>query len=221
MKEGKRILTRRLALEVPTLKVSSHPLVADKITKLREESRSPEVFRILVGQITALLLYEATRDLLVAETIVQTPLSGCIGQRLAHQVGLVPVLRAGFGMVPSALEHIPNAQVWALGLYRDEGTLEPVAYYNKMPVDPTADIYYILDPMLATGGSACDAVSQVRLYGKPVKFVGLIAAPEGVLRLAEEHPDVPIYIGALDEHLNNNGYIVPGLGDAGDRYFNT
>lgn len=221
MKEGKRILTRSLALEVPTLKVSGHPLVADKITKLREKQRSPEVFRMLVSQITALLLYEATSDLQVVATVVHTPLSACTGWKLGQQVGLVPVLRAGLGMVSSALEHIPNAQVWALGLYRDEGTFQPVSYYNKMPTEPTADIYIVLDPMLATGGSACDAVKAVKGYGKPVMFVGLIAAPEGVLRLAEEHPDVPIHVGALDDHLNADRYIVPGLGDAGDRYFNT
>lgn len=220
MKEIQKV-SREVALALPNLRLSRHPLVGDMLTKLRDKDRSPEVFRILVNQITTLLLYEATADLSVTPFTVQTPLAECVGQKLAQQVGLVPVLRAGFGMVNSALEHIPNAQVWALGLYRDEQTLEPRLYYNKMPTDPTADLYYILDPMLATGGSAVDAVRVVWNYGKPVKFIGLIAAPEGVVRLATEFPDVPIHIGALDKCLNENGYIEPGLGDAGNRFFNT
>lgn len=213
--------SREAALALPNLRNSQHPLVGDMLTKLRDKDRSPEVFRILVKRITALLLTEATADLQVAPFTVQTPLAECVGQRLAQQVGLVPVLRAGFGMVNSALEHIPNAQVWALGIYRNEQTLEPVPYYCKLPAAPTADVYYILDPMLATGGSAVDAVRMVQKYGKPMKFVGLIAAPEGVVRLATEYPEIAIHIGALDDRLNEKGYIVPGLGDAGDRIFNT
>lgn len=219
--KGIQQASREAVLALPNLRLSTHPLVGDKLAKLRDKDRSPEVFRILVNQITTLLLYEATADLSVTSVLVQTPLAEFEGQKIAQQVGLVPVLRAGFGMVSAALEHIPNAQVWALGLYRNEQTLEPVPYYNKMPSEPTADIYYILDPMLATGGSAVDAVRVVQKYGKPVKFVGLVAAPEGVAQLAAEYPEVTIHIGALDECLNERGYIVPGLGDAGDRYFNT
>ncbi len=204
-----------------TLHVSSHPLVRDKITRLREATRSPETFRILVGQVTTLLLYEALSDLAVASHIVQTPLASCEGGRLAQQVGFVPVLRAGLGMIPSALEHVPNAQVWCLGMYRDEESLIPMQYYDKMPDHPTADVYCVLDIMLATGGSACDAIARLKRYGKPVHLVSLIAAPEGVLKVVQEHPDTRVHVGALDSHLNEKGYIVPGLGDAGDRYFNT
>ena len=214
-------ISREAALVLTNLKLSQHPLVGDKLTKLRHQDRSPEVFRILVNQITTLLLYEAAADLLTTPAFVRTPLAGYTGTALAEQVGLVPVLRAGFGMVHAALENIPNAQVWALGLCRDEATLQPVQYYDKTPHKPTADVYYVLDPMLATGGSASDAISVIKKYNKPVKFVGLIAAPEGVFRLYNDHPDVVVHIGALDDRLNEKGYIVPGLGDAGDRIFNT
>jgi len=213
--------SREEALALPNLRLSTHPLVGDMLTKLRDKDRSPEVFRILVNKITELLLTEATADLRVTSFTVQTPLAECVGYKLVEQVAFVPVLRAGFGMINSALGHIPNAQVWALGIYRDEQTLEPVLYYNKMPAVPTADVYYILDPMLATGGSAANAMRVVAKYGKPMKFVGLIAAPAGVKHLADKHPDVTVHIGALDDRLNEDGYIVPGLGDAGDRYFNT
>jgi len=203
------------------LQVSRHPLVQDKITRLREAARSPETFRILVGQVTTLLLYEALADLAVAPHTVRTPLADCVGAKLGEQVGFVPVLRAGLGMIPSALEHVPNAQVWCLGMYRDEELLVPMPYYDKMPDHPTADTYCVLDIMLATGGSACDAIGRVQRYGKPVRLVSLIAAPEGVQKVTTEHPDTKIFVGALDSHLNEKGYIVPGLGDAGDRYFNT
>ncbi len=203
------------------LQVSRHPLVQDKITRLREAARSPETFRMLVGQVTTLLLYEALADLTVTPHTVQTPVAECQGARLGQQVGFVPVLRAGLGMMPAALEHVPNAQVWCLGMYRDEERLIPMPYYDKMPEHPTADLYCVLDIMLATGGSACDAIARVQRYGKPVRLVSLIAAPEGVRKVAAEHPDTNVYVGALDSHLNEKGYIVPGLGDAGDRYFNT
>jgi uracil phosphoribosyltransferase len=208
-------------LALPVLSVSRHPVVQDKITRLREATGSPETFRILVGQITALLLYEALADLSLKAHSVQTPLAEYRGVALAEQVGFVPVLRAGLGMVPAALEHVPNAQVWCLGMYRDEETLLPMSYYDKMPETPTADLYCVLDIMLATGGSACDAIARVRRYGKPVRLVSLIAAPEGVHTVATEHPETKIFAAVLDSHLNDKGYIVPGLGDAGDRYFNT
>ena len=203
------------------LRVSRHPLVRDKITRLREAARSPETFRMLVGQVTTLLLYEALADLAVVEHTVRTPVAECTGAVLGEQVGFVPVLRAGLGMIPAALEHVPNAQVWCLGMYRDEERLVPMPYYDKMPEKPTADIYCVLDIMLATGGSACDAIARVERYGKPVLLVSLIAAPEGVKRVAAAHPNTRVFVGALDNHLNDKGYIVPGLGDAGDRYFNT
>lgn len=214
-------VSREEALALPNLRLSHHSLVRAKLSRLRDQSRSPEVFRILTKQITTLLLYEATQGLPLKEVSVATPVAQCTGEELAVQVGFVPVLRAGLGMTDAALEQVPNAQVWCLGMYRDERTLQPVAYYDKTPPEPTADMYFVLDIMLATGGSACDAINVVKKYGRPVVFVGLIAAPEGVVRLATEHPDVAIYIGALDKHLNERGYIVPGLGDAGDRYFNT
>lgn len=203
------------------LHVSRHPLVQDKITRLREAARSPETFRILVGQVTTLLLYEALADLSVVPHTVQTPLADCHGYKLGQQVSFVPVLRAGLGMMPAALEHVPNAQVWCLGMYRDEEHLTPVPYYDKMPDKPTADVYCVLDIMLATGGSVCDAITRVQRYGKPVRLVSLIAAPEGVAKVASEHPETQVFVGAMDSHLNEKGYIVPGLGDAGDRYFNT
>jgi uracil phosphoribosyltransferase len=214
-------VSRESVLAAKNLHVSRHPLVQDKLTRLREAARSPETFRILVGQVTALLLYEALADLKVGPQVVQTPLAPCEGSVLADQVGFIPVLRAGLGMIPAALEHVPNAQVWCLGMYRDEDSLVPMPYYDKMPERPTADLYCVLDIMLATGGSACDAIQRGARYGKPMKLISLIAAPEGVARVAAEHPDTQVYVGVLDDHLNDHGYIVPGLGDAGDRYFNT
>lgn len=208
-------------MNMTNVQLSRHPLVLDKITRLREASRSPETFRILVGQVTTLLLYEALADLNIAPHTVQTPLTECMGGKLAEQVGFVPVLRAGLGMIPAALEHVPNAQVWCLGMFRDEQSLEPVPYYDKMPEKATADIYCVLDIMLATGGSICDAIARLERYGKPTRVVSLIAAPEGVEKVTTEHPKTKIFAAVLDSHLNDKGYIVPGLGDAGDRYFNT
>ena len=219
--KGIQRVPRKVALALPNLRLSTHPLVGVMLTKLRDKNLSPEDFRRLVNRITTLLIAEATADLRVVPFTVRTPLAKYVGQTLAQQVGFVPIIRAGLGMVHPALELVPTAQVWMLGLYRNEQTLQPVPYYCKLPAAPTADVYYILDPMLATGGSAVDAVRVVQKYGKPMKFVGLIAAPEGVFRLATEYPDIMIHIGALDSHLNKRGYIVPGLGDAGDRIFNT
>jgi len=173
---------------------------------LRDERTKPQQFRALVGELATLLLYEATADLPVEDAEVKTPLAMAKGARLAEPVGLVPVLRAGIGMVEAALELMPEAQVWHIGLFRDERTLRPIEYYNKLPSEATVAVCLVLDPMLATGG---------------VKYVGLIAAPEGVRALSSAHPDVPIHVAALDERLNEKGYIVPGLGDAGDRQFGT
>ena len=204
------------------LPVSKHPLLREKITRLRDETTEPRQFRALIGEIATLLLYEATADLLVEETTVQTPLASARGARLAEPVGLVPVLRAGIGMVEAALELMPDAQVWHIGLFRDERTLKPIEYYNKLPSSATVSVCLVLDPMLATGGSAVATIDILKKWGaKRVKYVGIIAAPEGALALSTAHPDVPIHVAALDERLNEKGYIVPGLGDAGDRQFGT
>ncbi len=202
--------------------VSTHPLVREKMTRLRDERTPPKAFRELVAEIATLVLYEATADLALAEQQVRTPLAPYTGARLAERVGLVPVLRAGIGMVEAALALMPEAQVWHIGLFRDERTLRPIEYYNKLPSAATAQVCLVLDPMLATGGSATATVDILKRWGaKRIKYVGLIAAPEGVNALAIAHADVPIHVAALDERLNERGYIVPGLGDAGDRQFGT
>ena len=204
------------------LHVSKHPLLREKITRLRDETTQPRQFRALVGEIATLLLYEATADLMVQETEVKTPLAMARGAKLAEPIGLVPVLRAGIGMVEAALELMPDAQVWHIGLFRDERTLKPIEYYNKLPSSATVSVCLVLDPMLATGGSATATIDILKKWGaKRVKYVGIIAAPEGALALSTAHPDVPIHVAALDERLNERGYIVPGLGDAGDRQFGT
>jgi uracil phosphoribosyltransferase len=201
---------------------SSHPLVAHKLSKLRDKNTEPKKFRELIREISALLTYEATQDLTLKQVSINTPLAEMEGTTLAQKIGLVPILRAGLGMVEGAWELMPSAEVWHIGLYRDEQTLTPVEYYSKLPVEPTVSVCLILDPMLATGGSAVATVDMLKEWGvKMIKFVGLIAAPEGISRLHEDHPDVPIYIAAIDEHLNDVGYIVPGLGDAGDRQYGT
>jgi uracil phosphoribosyltransferase len=196
--------------------------VREKLTRLRDERTVPTQFRALVRQIATLVLYEATSDLRTQDHEVRTPLAPHRGARLSEQVGLVPVLRAGIGMVEAALELIPEAQVWHIGLFRDERTLRPIEYYNKLPSEATAQLCLVLDPMLATGGSAVATVDVLEKWGaKRIKYVGIIAAPEGVKALSDAHPDVPIHVAALDERLNEKGYIVPGLGDAGDRQFGT
>jgi uracil phosphoribosyltransferase len=192
------------------------------VTRLRDERTAPVQFRALVGEIATLLLYEATADLPVIDSSVKTPLANAAGARLAEPVGLIPVLRAGIGMVEAALDLMPDAQVWHIGLFRDERTLKPIEYYNKLPSSATVSVCLVLDPMLATGGSAVATIDILKKWGaKRVKYVGIIAAPEGVKALTDRHPDVPIHVAALDERLNEKGYIVPGLGDAGDRQFGT
>ena len=194
----------------------------EKLTRLRDETTPPKIFRELVAEIATLLLYEATADLPTDEREVKTPLARYKGARLKDKVGLVPVLRAGIGMVEAALELMPEAQVWHIGLFRDEKTLRPVSYYNKLPSSATVQVCLVLDPMLATGGSATATIDVLKEWGaKRIKYVGIIAAPEGVRALSSAHPDVPIHVAALDERLNDKGYIVPGLGDAGDRQFGT
>jgi len=201
---------------------SKHPLVQHKLTKLRNKDTNPKKFRELIREIAMLLAYEATADLALEETQVETPMGVASGRLLREKIGLVPILRAGLGMVDGVWEMMPSAEVWHIGLYRDEKTLRPVEYYNKLPVDPTVQVCLVLDPMLATGGSAVATVNILKRWGaQRIKFVGIIAAPEGITALHHVHPDIPIYVGAIDSHLNNIGYIVPGLGDAGDRQFGT
>ncbi|MEJ5241509.1 MAG: uracil phosphoribosyltransferase [Anaerolineales bacterium] len=201
---------------------STHPLVAHKLTRLRDKNTDPKKFRELVREIAALLAYEATADLRLQPRPVETPLAPTTGYELVDKVGLVPILRAGLGMVEGVWELLPMAEVWHIGLYRDEQTLRPVEYYNKLPVEPRVSVCLILDPMLATGGSAVATADILKRWGvKRIKFVGLIGAPEGIRAMQTHHPDVPIHLAAIDDHLNERGYIVPGLGDAGDRQFGT
>jgi uracil phosphoribosyltransferase len=201
---------------------SRHPLVAHKLTRLRDRDTETKKFRELVREIAALLAYEATADLATAPRQIETPLAPMTGEALVEKIGLVPILRAGLGMVEGTWELMPQAEVWHIGLYRDEKTLKPVEYYNKLPVEPTVSVCLILDPMLATGGSACATVNVLERWGvKKIKFVGIIGAPEGIDRLHREHPHVPIHLAAIDDRLNERGYILPGLGDAGDRQFGT
>ncbi|MFO7623810.1 MAG: uracil phosphoribosyltransferase [Anaerolineales bacterium] len=207
---------------MPNIYPSPHPLVAHKLTKLRDKTTEPKKFRELVREIAALLTYEATADLLTQPRTVQTPLATVEGVEVMEKIGLVPILRAGLGMVEGVWGLMPTAEVWHIGLYRDERTLKPVQYYNKLPVEPTVSVCLILDPMLATGGSAVATVDILKQWGvRKIKFVCIIAAPEGINLLQENHPDVPIHLAAVDERLNEHGYIVPGLGDAGDRQFGT
>ena len=204
------------------LHVSTHPLVKHKLTLLRSVSTEHKKFRELIRELAMLLGYEAMADLELTDCTVQTPLQLAPGHHLQEDVGLVPILRAGLGMVDGIHEMIPGAQVWHLGIYRDEKTLRPVSYYNKLPIEPTVQVCLVLDPMLATGGSATAAVEVLKNWGvRRIKFVGLIAAPEGIQAMTEAHPDIPLYLAAVDDHLNENGFIVPGLGDAGDRQFGT
>jgi uracil phosphoribosyltransferase len=202
--------------------VCRHPLLLHKLTQLRNRDTPPELFRPLVRDLTQIVFLEALHDLRLEPSIVQTPLSEYAGQSIGERIGLMPILRAGLGMVDPILELIPDACVWHLGLYRDHDTLQPVTYYNKLPADLRIDLSLVLDPMLATGGSAIAAVDILKKGGAwRMKFLGLIAAPEGVRALTQAHPDVPLYLGALDSHLDEHSYIVPGLGDAGDRQYGT
>jgi uracil phosphoribosyltransferase len=201
---------------------STHPLVKHKLSLLRDRKTEPKKFRELVREIAALLVYEATADLATQPKIVETPLTTITAAELQQKIGLVPILRAGLGMVEGIWELMPSSEVWHIGLYRDERTLKPVQYYNKLPIEPTVTVCLILDPMLATGGSAVATVDILKKWGvTKIKFVGLIGAPEGISLMQQQHPDVPIHLAAVDDHLNERGYIVPGLGDAGDRQFGT
>ncbi|HLB45086.1 MAG TPA: uracil phosphoribosyltransferase [Candidatus Limnocylindrales bacterium] len=209
----------------PSLHVSSHPAVLHKLALLRNEKTEPKKFRELVREISWLVGYEALADARLRPIRVHTPIEPTDGAELADRIGLVPILRAGLGMVDAMLELMPAAQVWHLGLFRDERTLRPVEYYNKLPDSATVDLCLILDPMLATGGSAVAAIDVLKRWGAVtpvrIKLLNLIAAPEGVLAVQDAHPDVPVFTAALDRQLNEKGYIMPGLGDAGDRQFGT
>lgn len=204
------------------LHVSKHPLVKHKLTLLRDQSTDHRTFRELVRELAMLLCYEATLDLQAMPRLVKTPMSDATGLEVVETIGLVPIMRAGIGMTDGIMQLLPSVQVWHIGLYRDEETLRPITYYNKLPPSPTIELCLVLDPMLATGGSAVSTVDIIKRWGVPrIKFVGLLAAPEGVEVLSKAHPDVPIHIAELDDHLNEIGFIVPGLGDAGDRMFGT
>lgn len=203
--------------------ILDHPLLQHKLSILRDEKTGVKEFREIVGEVATLMCYEATRDLPLQDVPVQTPVAQAITRQIAgKKLAIVPVLRAGLGMVEGIFTLIPSAKVGHIGLFRDPETLEPVKYYCKMPSDIAERDVIILDPMLATGGSAAAAITFVKEYGvKNIKLMNILAAPEGIARVRQEHPDVEIYVAAVDEKLNEHGYIVPGLGDAGDRIFGT
>ena len=203
--------------------IMDHPLVQHKVSLLRNKNTGTKEFKELVCELATLLCYEATRDLPTEEVEIETPIAVAKTRMLSgRKLALVPILRAGLGMVDGMLTLIPAAKVGHIGLYRNEETLEPVEYYCKLPKDIAERDVFVLDPMLATGGSAIDAITQIKKHGaKRIKFIGLLGAPEGIKALHEAHPDVDIYLGAQDDRLNENGYIVPGLGDAGDRIYGT
>ncbi len=206
----------------PNVKIISHPLVQQKLTYLRDKNTSTREFRKLLSEITALMLFEITEDLVTRDIVVETPLEKTSSKVLKDHVVLVPVLRAGLGMLDGALDLIPNAKVGHIGLYRDEKTLQPVEYYAKFPPVMPEAIVIMLDPMLATGGSSSAAISLLKKKNaKKLKCLSLVSAPEGIRRMQTDHPDVMIYTAGVDRQLNEHGYIVPGLGDAGDRLYGT
>ena len=203
--------------------IMDHPLIQHKISWIRREDTGSKDFRTLISEIAMLMCYEATRDLELAAVEIQTPICKTTAKELkGKKLAVVPILRAGLGMVDGMLAMIPSAKVGHIGLYRNEETLEPVEYYCKLPKDCSEREVFVVDPMLATGGSSVAAIQMLKDKGvKHIHFMCIIAAPEGIKRMQEAHPDVDIYVGAQDDHLNEHGYIVPGLGDAGDRIFGT
>lgn len=209
-------------LSLPRVSISTHPVMQHKMTALRDKNTSPPAFYRLVKEIGALLAYEATAALHLETQVIETPLQPMDGQRLAGGIGITPILRAGLGLAEGFREVISEAQVWHLGLRRDEHTLQALEYYNRLPHRVDLQVAYAVDPMLATGGSAIDAINVLKKRGIPrLSYVCILAAPYGLLRLSQAHPDIDIYVAALDESLNDLGYILPGLGDAGDRQFGT
>ncbi len=204
------------------LRIVDHPLVKHHMTRLRDVRTPPSEFRLLVQRLAVLLAYEATQDLKLIEHEIETPIQQTQGSQLGERIGLVPILRAGLGMVDPILNLIPAAEVWHLGLYRDEATARPVEYYSKLPPGRPVDLALVVDPMLATGGSAAAALEALHAWGVPqTRLLSLIAAPEGVQEVARRFPATPVHVCALDTCLNDRHFIVPGLGDAGDRIFNT
>ena len=204
------------------LTVLHHPLITHKLTQMRKESTGTKDFRQNLDEIAGLMAFEISRDLPLLNIDIMTPVAPCTTQELAKDIVLVPILRAGLGMVNGIRDLIPTAKVGHIGLYRDEETLEPHEYYAKFPSNMPESVVMVLDPMLATGGSASAAITLLKQRGaKTIKLVCLVGAPEGVKRIEQDHPDVDVYLAALDEKLNSKGYIVPGLGDAGDRIFGT
>lgn len=204
------------------LKVLHHPLITHKLTQMRQKDTGTKDFRQNLDEIAGLMAYEITRDVPTRKVEIMTPVSVCMSEEMAKEIVLVPILRAGLGMVDGIRSLIPTAKVGHIGLYRDEETLEPHEYFAKFPSNLPDSVVMVLDPMLATGGSASAAIEMIKKRGATgIKLVCLVGAPEGVKRIEEDHPDVDIYLAALDEKLNEHGYIVPGLGDAGDRIFGT
>ena len=205
------------------VQVMDHPLIQHKINCIRREDLGSKDFRQIVGEIASLMCYEATRDLKLQDVTIKTPICEMVGKELSgKKLAVVPILRAGLGMVDGMLDMIPAAKVGHIGLYRDPDTFEPIEYYCKLPADCNEREVFVVDPMLATGGSCVAAIQLLKDKGvKNIRFMCIIAAPEGVERMKAAHPDVDLYIGALDDHLNEHKYIVPGLGDAGDRIFGT
>ena len=203
--------------------VFDHPLIQHKLTIMRQTTTGPKEFRELLEEISMLMVYEVTRDLPTVDVEIETPLCKTTQKMLAgKKLGIVPILRAGLGMVDGIMNMVPACRIGHIGLYRDPETLEPVEYYCKLPADAEERELILLDPMLATGGSASDAITLIKKRGcKHIRLVNLIAAPEGIAKVQADHPDVDIYVAGLDDHLNDHGYIVPGLGDAGDRLFGT
>jgi uracil phosphoribosyltransferase len=207
---------------MPFVTAVEHPLVKHHLARLRNRQTPPAEFRAVVQRLTVLLAYEATSDLRLQEVEVHTPLTAITGQVLQQRIGVVPILRAGLGMVDPLLDLIPDAEVWHLGLYRDEATAQPVEYYSKLPAAGPVHVALVLDPMLATGGSAASALAALQRWGVPtMKLLSLIAAPEGIAALEAQFPEAQVYVCAVDDRLNDQKFIVPGLGDAGDRSFNT
>jgi uracil phosphoribosyltransferase len=214
--------SRDEVLNLPRVHISTHPVMVHKMTLLRDKRTSPPQFYALVKEIGALLAYEATANLALRAYDIETPLEFTSGYTLAGGIGVTPILRAGLGLAEGFRQVIPDVQVWHIGLKRDERTLQALEYYNQLPHQVNLQVCYAVDPMLATGGSAIDAVNILKKRGiSHICYVGIIAAPYGLLRLSKAHPDIDIYVAALDEKLNDLGYIVPGLGDAGDRQFGT
>lgn len=204
------------------LNLLKHPLITHKLTILRRKETGTKEFRETLQEISGLIAYEITRDLPLKNTVIETPIGKCNTQEMARDVVLIPVLRAGLGMVDGIAHLIPDARIGHIGMYRDHETLEPVIYYSKMPDNISDAIVMVLDPMLATGGSSTEAIRVLKKRGaRTIKLVCVIGAPEGIERVSADHPDVQIYLAGLDEKLNGKGYIVPGLGDAGDRLFGT